>query len=64
MLVEQVGGDELDPVDEVRNPFVRRGGASTDDAEDAVALLEQQLGEVGAILSGDPGDQRCAHVAG
>ena len=28
-----------------------------DDADDVVALLEQQLGEVGAVLAGDAGDQ-------
>ena len=28
------------------------------DAVDGVALLQQELGEVGPVLPGDPGDQR------
>ena len=28
------------------------------DAVDVVALVEQQLGEIGAVLSGDAGDER------
>jgi hypothetical protein len=30
------------------------------DAGDLVALLEEELGEVGTILSGDAGDQRAS----
>src|SRR4051812_48461323 len=36
--------------------LLRRGAA--DHAVDLVPLLEQQLGEVGAVLAGDSGDQR------
>ena len=38
-------------------PHVRRAQAA-DDAEDFVALVEQQLGEVRPVLAGDAGDQR------
>ena len=31
------------------------------DADDAVALREQELGEVGAVLARDAGDQRGRH---
>ena len=40
-----------------------RPGPRTDDAVDRVALLEQQLGEVRAILARDPGDERAHHAA-
>ena len=40
----------------MRHTFGRAQAA--DDAEDFVALLEQQLREVGAVLAGDAGDQR------
>lgn len=39
---------------------VRRGGASHQ-AIDLVALLEQVLGEIGAVLARDPGDERSGH---
>ena len=45
---------------EVVDPLgVERGGAA-DDPVDLVAELEQVLGEVGAVLAGDPGDQGLA----
>jgi len=39
---------------------VRAGGAAHH-ADDAIALLQQQLGEVGAILAGDAGDEGSGH---
>ena len=33
-------------------------GRAPDDAVDLVALVEQQLGQVRAVLAGDAGDQR------
>src|SRR5262249_45055094 len=32
-----------------------------DHAADAVALFEEQLGQIGAVLSGYPGDERGSH---
>ena len=32
-------------------------GDAADDAVDAVPLLQEQLGEIAAVLSGDAGDQ-------
>ena len=37
---------------------------AADDAVDLVALLEQQLGQVRAVLAGDAGDQRALHIRG
>src|SRR5262249_32786244 len=46
----------LDAVDQMLDaPQVRRA-RSTDHAEDVVALLEQQLGEIGPVLACDSGD--------
>ena len=44
------------------------GARAADDADDLVALLEQQLGEIRAVLAGDAGDDRafghaCSRVA-
>ena len=37
------------------------GAGAADDAVDFVALLEQQIGEVGAVLAGDAGDECFFH---
>ena len=46
---------------EVLDPPRVEGGAPSDDAVDRVALLQQELGQVGAVLPGDAGDQ--SHLA-
>ena len=58
-LVEQVALDELDAVQQVLDPLDRVGAGPAGHPDDAVALLEQELGEIGAVLAGDAGDQRC-----
>ena len=56
-LVEQVAGHEGDAVLEVGDALeVDRRGAP-DHADDLVALVEQELGQVGAVLAGDAGDE-------
>src|SRR6266446_4592270 len=40
------------------------GARAADDSVDLVAFRKQQLGKVGAILSGDAGDERAFHVIG
>ena len=56
-LVEQVGLVQVEPGPEVLDPLeVLRAGAA-DHAADGVALFQQQLREVGAVLAGDAGDQ-------
>ena len=58
-LIEQVGRLERDAIEQVLDaPVVGRAGAA-DDPEDLVALLEQQLGEIRPVLTGDAGDE-CA----
>jgi hypothetical protein len=49
-------------VDRVDTLRVERGRAA-DDAVHLVPLLEQLLGEVRAVLSGDPGDEGALHAA-
>ena len=39
-------------------------GGPVDEAVNLVALLEQELGEIGTVLPADPGDQRRAHRDG
>ena len=60
MRIEQVALDQRDAVGEVRDALdVLRRGAPRH-PEDLVVLLEQQLGEVRAVLARDPCDQRSA----
>src|SRR5205807_9226763 len=60
-LVEQVGLVQVDLVSEVVNPLECLGASPADDAVDLVALGEQQLGEVAAVLAGDAGNQSPLH---
>ena len=53
-------GDELDAVEQVRDALVASRASAPHDADDLVALREQELGEVRAVLAGDPGDERGA----
>ena len=54
---------QRDPLAQVLDALelLRRGAA--DHAVHLIALLQQQLGQVGAVLAGDPGDQRARHAA-
>ena len=58
MLVEQVGRHDRQPVGEVVDPLAAVVAGPADDAEDLVVLGQQQFGQVGPVLAGDPGDQR------
>ena len=60
-LVEQVALVQRDPVADVLDAVELLGRGAADHAVDVVALLEQQLGEVGAVLAGDAGDQCAGH---
>src|SRR5436309_9647184 len=57
MLVEQIGGDDVDAVEEMADALVGVVGGAPYDAHHLVALGEQQLREVRAVLPGDAGDQ-------
>ena len=60
-LIEQVGLQQRDAIEQVLDaPHVRRAQAA-DDAEHFVVFFEQQLGEIGAVLAGDARDQ-CAFL--
>ena len=57
-LVEQIGGSNRQPIEQMLNaPVIRRAGA-THRAHDLVAFVQQELGEVRPILPGDSGDDR------
>src|SRR5256886_8039378 len=58
MLVQQVGGDDVHPVEQVADALVGVVRRATHDSDDLVTLGEQQFGEIRAVLAGDAGDQR------
>ena len=61
-LVEQVAGHEGDPVLEVADALEVDGAGAPHHADHLVALVQQELGQVGAVLAGDAGDERtCSH---
>ena len=51
-------GLQLDPVEQVLDAPVVRGACAPDDAVDLVAFAEEQLREIGAVLTGDAADER------
>ena len=55
-LIEQVGRLQDETIEQMLDPPVVRRAETPDHAEDLVPLLEQQLGEVRAVLTGDAGD--------
>ncbi|MNT42008.1 hypothetical protein D3C72_1784050 [compost metagenome] len=59
LVVEEVAREELELALEVRDALVGDGAGAAGQAVDFVALLEQQLREVAAVLSRDARDQ-CA----
>jgi hypothetical protein len=63
-LIEQVARAQRDAIGKVVDPPHVRGAEPPDDAEDFIPPLEEQLGEIGTILSGDTGDNRTlSHVS-
>jgi hypothetical protein len=62
-LVEQIRRPERNAVEQVLDPLHIRRARAPDDSDDLIILLEQQLGEVRPVLTGDPGDNRAlSHV--
>src|SRR5690606_11746556 len=59
-LVQEVGGNDLQVVEKVAYALEGVSGASPHDADHAVTLLEKEFCQVGAVLTGDPGDERGA----
>ncbi len=56
-LVEQVCGVQGEPVEQVLDAGDVRGAGAPDDPRHLVPLLEEQLGEIGPVLTGDSGDE-------
>ena len=56
-LVEQVAFADLDAVAQVGDALERFRRRAAGHAHDVVALLEQEFGEIGPVLSGDAGDE-------
>ena len=46
---------------EMVDPAGVEGAGAPDQAVDLVALRQQELGQVGAVLAGDAGDERVLH---
>ena len=61
-LVEQVGLHEPEVIAHVVDALVRLGGRAAHHSPHVVALCQEQLGQVRAVLPGDAGDQRAGHV--
>src|SRR5207249_4516300 len=59
-LVQQVRGHDEHAVEQVSDALVGIVRGTAHHAHDLVALRQQQLGEIRAVLSRDPGDQRGA----
>src|SRR5882762_937353 len=53
MLVEQIGREEFDFVDDMRDALVRSRGAATHNSRYVISLLEKKLGEIGPVLASD-----------
>src|SRR5260370_5004069 len=58
MLVQQVRWDDAQAVEQVPDPLVGIVGGAAYDTDHVVAFVEQQFGEVGAVLPRDSGDER------
>ena len=53
-----VTGDKREPVLDAGDAFEVDRARAPHHADDLVPLLEQQFGQVGAVLARDPGDER------
>ena len=59
-LVEQIGLVQRDSAVQPLDPLAAFGAGAADHAVDFVALSEQELGQIGAVLPGDAGNQYLA----
>ena len=63
-LIEQITRDDLHVADDVLDAFVHLGARAAGHADDAIALFQQQFGEIGTILPRNARNQRgLLHVA-
>ena len=63
-LVQQIGGPQLDAVEQVLDAPVVRGAEAAGDPDHLVPPVEEQLGEVRTVLAGDAGDDRAFRHVG
>src|SRR5262249_10497608 len=63
-LVEQVAADQADVAEDLAHPAHPRVGLPPDQAPYLVSLGQQMLGQVGAILAGNAGDQSASSQRG
>ena len=65
--VGEIAIDEFDVVEDAEPAEALAddvgAGAAAHEADDAIAFAQEQLGQVGAILAGDAGDEGCGHGA-
>ena len=62
MLVEQVSGVQPEVAHDRLEPLEAAIERAVDQAVDLVALLQEKLSEVGAVLTADAGDQSALHT--
>ncbi|CAB4802066.1 unannotated protein [freshwater metagenome] len=56
-LVEEIAGNEFDIVLQMTDAFEIQRRAPANHANDVVTLVEEQFGEIGAVLAGDSSDE-------
>ena len=62
-LVGQVALQEVEAVAHVLDAFEVLGAGAPEDAVDIVVVIEQEFGQIGAVLARDPGNQRASLLA-
>ncbi len=61
MLVEQVGRNDGESIQQVADALVRVVGGAPHDPNNLVAFVDQELGEVRAVLASDTCDESSRH---
>src|ERR1035437_1676544 len=61
-LVEHITRDQLYAIEQVLDAFHRTGAGPASHPDYAIPLLEQDLGQIRAILTSDAGDESCLHA--
>jgi hypothetical protein len=61
-LVEQVGAKKLDAVAEMLDSVTGVRTRATGDTDDTVAKVEEVLGQIATVLTGDAGDERRSRI--
>ena len=56
-FIEEIAGDEFDIVLQMTDALEIQRGTSANHANDVVTLVEEQFGEIGAVLASDSSDE-------